>query len=302
MKNDIFEYKSLDAILNRICSKNKNYTTLDLLISLEKDYYEGEFFLLLLKSLKNLIEKQSPQINISTIRFDVGDVLNRHNLYYKYITEFIHKNNLDSYNQVSKKICDKFHKESFIYGEEQGGDWFKNNIKAINQLIPKNFKLNKDFKIGSGITTLYKGDKNNPKIEYISHKYWLNHIKYKKIEKELKKIYEEENSSFKRAVDYEAEYFYKRIQKRKNINDKEFFIQQTIKYILDETVLTIIKKFQNPNIIEAYYGGRELLTSLYFKGKKRKNNPKIKKLMEKGQVLEGANKGNYITIQKKEAK
>jgi hypothetical protein len=293
MESGIFQYKLLEKFLNSSYKKNKP-KIFNLLISLDKSYYEKEFFNLLLKSFKDLILKY--KIPVYKIRFDVGDILNRHNIYYKYILEYIKKNNLNSFNQISKKISDDFYKKAYNYGKKQGEKWLKNNVEAINQLIPDRYKLSKDFKIGNGITTLYKGDKNNPAVEYICYEHWLKHPKYKTIKKTLQKICEEKNHPFKRAIQYEAEYFYERMSKKEKISDKEFFLQQTKNYIFDETIPVIIKNSSQFNLIEFYYGGRDLLTSLYFKGRKAQNNPEIKKLMEEGQPLEGADQRKFVSV------
>jgi len=303
MKNQSFKYKLIETKNKNLNVSQKKPLILDLLISLEKDCYEGGFFYLLMNSFRNsflkedLLKKQY-SANISKIRIDVGDVLNRHNWYYRYCEKYMLENNLKEENQIPKNIQEQFHKEAYQKGKEQGREWFKNNINAINQLIPEGHKLNKDFKISNGITTLYEGDKNNPKIEYICYEYWLKHPKYKTTENVLKKIMNLEESGFKKALDYESEYFCKRIAKGKNIQKKFLFLKQTKKYIFDETIPIIIKKPNN--ILEFYFGGRDIATSQYFAGRKAQNNPEIKKLMEKGQPLEGADQRKFVSVKLEE--
>ena len=239
------------------------------------------------KTIKNILTHKC-----SCVQLDAGDILNRHNLYYRYCEDYMLINNLTKEKQIPDNIKEEFHKKSYKQGKEQGKEWFKNNIDAINQLIPEGYKINKDFQIKDSITILYKGDENNPRIEYICHKYWLENIKYKKIEIILNEICLEKNSIVDRAIKHTTNCFYNLIKNK--IKYKNLFLKQSYKYIFDETVSTAIMSNQN-NCIE-FYCGNEIASIQALSGRKVQNNPIIKKLMERGGLLEGIKKRKFVSV------
>jgi hypothetical protein len=208
----------------------------------------------------------------------------------------MHDNNIKSEQNIEDKIKTELEVQAYIDGKKQGRDWFKNNINAINNLIPSTNKLSSDFELQDRITTLYHGNNTNPKIEYVSYDHWMNHEKYNEIEKSLNELLNMESFGINKAIDCEAEYFYERISKLpgNTIIDKELFIKKTKDYIFDETIPVIIKNAENPNTIEIYYGGRDLLTSLYFQGKKAQKDPIIQQYLQGS--LKGADKRKFVSV------
>jgi hypothetical protein len=281
---------NIPQILNQI---NSNSFIMNLPISIERLYHNGNLFIDFIDFLKSNIVNNS-DYNIIKIQLDVGDILNRHNWYYRYCEKYMLENDLTEEEQIPLDIREKFKKDSYQEGKKQGEKWFKNNLEAINQLIPNKYQLNKNFKLNDGLTVLYKGDKNNPEIEYISYSYWLEHPRYYLTEKALKRICNLKSSSIDRAFTKEAEYFYDILKKNKNIKYKEFFIKICKKYLIDESIAVAINH-SNDNVIE-FYPGVWNLFSQYFKGRKAQNNPIIKKLMEKGGALEGADKRKFVSV------
>jgi len=155
---------------------------------------------------------------------------------------------------------------------------------------------NKDYKITNNISILYKGDKNNPKVELVCYEHWLNHPKYKVIEKTLKEVCQTGNE-IERSLLHESNYFYTRYSKRKlNITNKRLFLKKSYDYLFDETIAYILRNHTSKNILEFYFGGGDLKISLTFKGHKIQKNLTIKKLMEKGNPLEGADQRKFISI------
>lgn len=190
----------LNTCLSKIIG---NELDISLPISLEKNFYNEQYFKDFIVAIKEYVNNgfkfEDKTIKVKKVRLDVGDILNRHIWYYRYCEKYILDNDISNEKEIPKKRRGKFKKDAYLRGKKQGKEWFKNNIDAINQLIPKEFRLSKDFQLNDEITILYKGDKNNPKIEYISHDYWLKHPEYKKIEKALNEVCEIENSVIKRA-------------------------------------------------------------------------------------------------------
>jgi hypothetical protein len=292
-------------VINFILKENlselfKNFSDksfiLNLAISIERDIYNkhcNDFF----EFIKTFVQNKNIS-KCSCIQIDIGDTLNRHNWYYRYCEEYMIQNNLLSEKQIPSSTREEFYKKSYQKGREQGKEWFKNNIKAINQLIPKGYKLNRDFKLNDELTVLYKGDKNNPKIEYIRHEYWLKNTEYKDIKIIFNSICEQENFGIDKAIKRTANNFFK--LRKKNIKYKDLFLQQSYSYILDESISTIIMNKQN-NCIE-FYCGSEIPSIQTLKGRKAQNSPIIKKLMEKGQPLEGADKRKFVSVKVVEEK
>jgi len=277
-------------------SYKSNKVILDLLISIEKKCYNDNNFFCLCKKIKNFFNENNDH-KVKTFQINIGDILNRHNWYYRYCEKYISDNNLIGESQIPKEICNRFHKESYVKGSQQGKEWFKKNLNAINQLIPKSSRLDKDFQINNNITVLYKGNKNNPRIEYICYEYWLKHPKYKIVERTLNEACKIDNSVINRAFFYEINYFYNLYLKKGGfIKNEILFKQQSFKYLFDETIPYIIKHQKHHNLIELYVNSVESKITQTFRGRKAQKNLAIKKLMEKGQSLEGADQRKFITI------
>jgi len=279
----------LNLELDKIHNEN---IIINLPISIEKNIYNehlSNFFQFITKTIFSI----STTCKCSCIQLDVGDILNRHNWYYRYCEQYMFKKKINKEEQIPKKIRESFYKKAYIAGQKQGENWLKENISYINQLIPKEYKLNKDFQIKDGITILYKGDKNNPKIEYISHKYWLEHKKYKKIKKQLEEICATDDSVVDRSIKYTSKNFYNLV--KESIKYKELFIKQSYKYLFDETISATIMSNQH-NCLE-FYCGNEIPPIQALRGRKAQKSIIIKKYLDKD--LEGIKNRKFIPIQLK---
>ena len=93
--------------------------------------------------------------------------------------------NIDNESDVANDITKGFEKLSYEDGKRCGTNWFLNNIDAINELIPKGSKISHNFTLNNEITVLYEGSEKNPRVEFVSYDHWLNHSRYKEIEKSL---------------------------------------------------------------------------------------------------------------------
>ena len=295
-----FEYFSLEKILN--CTILEKKIDIHLLISLERNYYNKDYFFKLCKNIKqnllnqkNFIKIEADIIFVDSFDLNLGSTLNRHNWYYRYCEKYMSNENLTEEEQIPNNIREEFSQRAYQKGKKQGKEWITNNIKAINQLIPEDHKLNKNFQINDSITTLYEGNSENTKIRCIDYDYWLNHPRYKMVYDNLKKACKLKNSIIDRAFKFESNFFYKRFNKVKNIKYKNLFEEQSYKYLFDETVSYIIKNYEKNNILEFYYNGKETVTEA-FRGRKAQNDPIIKKLMEKGQPLEGADQRKFVSV------
>lgn len=288
--------KYLNTCLSKI---EKNEIDISLPISLETKFYNPEYF----KKLINAINKYATKhfefkdkiFKTKRIRLDVGDILNRHIWYYRYCEQYMLSNNISNEIDISEKIRGKFKKDAYLRSKKQGKEWFKNNIDAINQLIPKKFKVTKNFQLNDEITVLYEGDENNPRIEYICYNYWLNHPEYKKVEKALREICETENSIIKRAYKKAVNYYVDRLLKRgENVQNLELFKKQSHKYLFDEGITACLIYRDNPNTIEFYFGGRETNGTQVFRGKKAQKDPIIQKYLQGS--LKGADQRKFISV------
>jgi hypothetical protein len=301
---NFYVYKNLEVILEKLENCNIKSIDIELVISLGKGYYEGEMLYKLLEGVKKQLLNNSDYIlnkkakfKVNTIRFKVADTLNRHNIYYSYLTDYLMKNNLPDETKLDDTVKAKIKSKSYRDATQQGIDWFINNLNAINLLFPKNKKLNKNFSLNDKITTLYEGDKDFPKVEFCRYKYWLEHAKYKTVEKSLKSVCVINESLIQRAFLKAVDYFVERIKKREDLNQfEDFRRKQSYQYLFDETVAFIIKHCQQNNVIEFYYGGRETSSTEVFRGRKAQNDPILKQLMAPGQPLEGADQRKFVSI------
>lgn len=288
-RNEALEYKylGLKKYLIDLHNKNIHDINLFLLISLEKDCYEGENLKKIVKNLVKLsnnlfLEINGEKINfkVNKISFDVGDILNRHRWIYRYNEKYAIENGLNDNEEtkIPADIENEIKIKAYQTGKQQGFDWFKNNcIDAINELLSEDNKIDKDFQLNDDITNVFEGNKDIPAIEYICYNHWLKHKDYKHIEEILNKIRFLDNSVIERTFNHAANYFLERLVNRDEkpkfpIN----FVKHSKDYLVDETVKNIIINAQAKNII-FYNFGLESKVFTAFKGKKAKNDLRIQK-------------------------
>ena len=286
-RNGALEYKylGLKKYLIDLHNKNIHDINLFLLISLEKDYYEGENLKKIVKDLVKLsnnlfLEINGEKINfkVNKISFDVGDILNRHRWIYRYNEKYAIENGLNDNEEdkIPENIKNEIQEKAYQTGKQQGFNWFKNHcIDAINEVLPENKKIDKNFQLNNDITSIFEGNKEIPTIEYICYTHWLEHKDYKHIEEILNKIRFLDNSVIERSFNYEANYFLERLINR---NEKPKFpinfVKHSKDYLIDETIKDIVINNESKNIL-LYYFGTELGVFTAFKGKKAKSDIRI---------------------------
>lgn len=297
-----FVYEGLESKIAILKEKKIKNIDLYLLVSLERGYYEGDIFLSICRDIKNrLINNQNYIVSgnfkfkINSIKLDIGDVLNRHNLYYDLCEKYMLDHDLDNEKQIPLFMRNSFKERAYAKGKKQGKEWFKNNINAINQLIPKLDRLDENFQIKDKLTLLYEGDEECPRVEYVSHEYWLKHPRYKIVENALREICNLGDSVIDRSLKHDVGRFFNSSSKKKCLHDKELFIKQSYKYLFEETVVFTIANGDADNILELYINSEELSSSKAFRGKKARNNLAIKECLDDG-LLKGANRRKFVTI------
>lgn len=286
-RNEALEYKylGLKKYLIDLHKKNIHDINLFLLISLEKDYYEGENLKKIVKDLVKLsnnlfLEIDGERINfkVNKISFDVGDVLNRHRWIYRYNEKYSIENGLndDEENKIPENIKNEIQEKAYQTGKQQGFDWFKNHcIDAINEVLPENNKIDKDFQLNNDIRNIFEGNKTIPAMEYICYIHWLKHKNYKHIEEILNKIRFLDNSVIEKAFDHEANYFLERLINRdKKPKFPINFVKHSKDYLVDEVIKDILIYSLSQNI-GFYYFGLEPRVFTTFRGKKAKNDKRI---------------------------
>ncbi len=99
-------------------------------------------------------------------------------------------------------------------------------------------------------------------------------LQYKDLEKALIELCNLKDSIIDKTYNHEAEYFYIRLNKRgETPKYKDLFIQQSKKYLIDETIPAILANNKIPNEnIDIYYYGRLPHHLVVYNGKKAKNN------------------------------
>lgn len=159
-------------------------------------------------------------------------------------------------------------------------------------------KIPQDFQLTDGITTIFEGNDNIPKIEYICYDYWLNHPKYKTIEKALLEVRSLENSVVEKAYDHEVNYYNDRTAK-KGIFPKfpDMFFKYSKMYQFDETMPMVIRHQDIENNFEFYWFGRESCYTEVFRGKKALNKEIIRYYLDN--ELRGITDRNYTSIKEK---
>lgn len=286
-----FLYLGLDERLKQFRDNNVRDIDINLIISLEKEYYMGENMKLIMRDLRKLMDGKKiireldgklEEFYIKKLGLFVGDTLNHYMFYYRHCANYFDEHNIDEEELIPLKTRQEFEKISYLEGTQEGKDWFKDNLEAI-QLFSDEKQLTKDFIITDDITTIFEETETTPGLEYICYNHWYNHPRYKEIEKDLHELINMEDSIINRCYDYEAEYFYDRLDKRgETPKYKDLFVQQSKKYLIDETIPTvIINSKKNPNnFFDMYYYGKLPHHLEVYKGKKTKKNEKIQKYIK----------------------
>lgn len=71
-------------------------------------------------------------------------------------------------NNIPNNIKKEIEIKAYQMGKQEGFDWFKNHcIDAINEVLPENNIIDKDFQLNNDITNIFEGNKQIPTIEYI---------------------------------------------------------------------------------------------------------------------------------------
>lgn len=296
----MFEYNNLNNILCDLYFNGIRDLDITLIISLEKEYYEGDNLKNILNSLKSLIKnkklllKNGIEFKVNKLQFDVGDSLNRHMWYYRYCAEYFKKQKIDKEYLIPEEIRNEFKRLSYLVGRQQGREWFFNNARTIFNIF-NNGNIN-NVVLGDGVTRICDENEETPVIEYMCYDYWLNHPRYKEVENALLEVCSIEDSIIKRAYTRESEFFYDRLVRRNETPEyKDLFIKQSYKYLFDESIPATIKHSSfNDNDIEFYYNGRENNFSQVFKGKKVSNNKVIQEYLHS--TLMGADKRKFVSI------
>lgn len=312
MDNNIqyFNYLYLNEIFNKFYNNGVDNVDISLLISLEKEYYEGKNFKLIMSDLRKLMKNKEiicdingkkEKFKINKLSLQVGDVLNRHMFYYRHCADYFKKHNVDREELIPEEIKQEFESISYEEGKQEGKDWFKDNIDAIN-LFSDDKVLTKDFFIGDDITTIFEETEETPKLEYICYEHWLKHPRYDKINKTIIDICNNKDCSFvDRCYTYEAECFYNRLAKRNEAPEfRNLFIQQSKKYLIDETAPSTIENSTNTpnNYTEIYYHGLVASHYLVFLSRHAKNNKIVKESVDT--VLSGIKNYTQITIKEQD--
>jgi hypothetical protein len=310
MKDLDFNYLNLKKYLFKMYEQGIQDINIFLLISLEKDYYEGENLKKILADLIKLsndltlnIDGKNIKFKVNKISLDVGDVLNRHRWIYRYNEKYMLEHNLkdDEEDKIPEDIKKEIEAKAYETGKQQGFDWFKNHaVDAINLVLSENNKLKTDFKLTDGITEIFKGNEAIPPIEYICYEYWLKHSKYKTVEKALNEVRNLPDSVVERTYDHEVKYYMERLEKRGETEEiskfPEMFKKYSKDYLVDETIIDIIT-YKTVNNLQFSYYTKAPMHDVVYTGKKIKNN--ISSTKYQNYQLINTNKLNRITIRKK---
>ena len=304
-----FSYLNLEEILNKFYKNNINNVDLTLIISLEKDYYMGENMKLIMSDLRRLMNNKEiiwningklEKFKVNKLSLWVADVLNRHMFYYRHCADYFDKHNIDQEGLIPLEVRKDFKERSYIEGKQEGKDWFKSNIDAFN-LFSDEKVLTKDYYISDDITTLFEETESTPKLEFICYEYWLKHPEYKRIEEPLlKMIADPDCSAIDRCYTHEAEYFYERLEKRNEAPKyKDLFIQQSRKYLIDETVPLVFYTCKPINdVIEFYYYGKLSMHLEMYNGARTKRNKAINNYIQQYN-LDNIGSNNRVSIRNK---
>jgi len=301
-----FKYLNLNKYLLKMYEQGIQDINLFLLVSLEKEYYEGDNLKKIITDLVKLsnnivlnINGKDVKFKVNKISLDVGDILNRHNVTYRHNRDYMLKNNLTDEKQIPQNIMKEFEENSYNISKQQGIDWFKNHaIEAINSLLPNRKQINKDFQLTTGITEIFEGDNEVPAIDYICAEHWLKHPKYNKILEIINEIRNLPFSILEKCYNSEAKAFFDRLVKRGEEveNFVDMFMKYSKDYLVEETIEKAIVHKNADNIFEFYYNGLELNHCSIFRTNKAHKNKIIRNYIEND--LSGMMNINRITIKK----
>lgn len=305
-ENCYFNYLNLYETLYRFYQNGVDNIDVTLIISLEKEYYMGENMKHIMEDLKRLMKNKKilldyngikEEFKVNKLQIKVGDVLNRHTFYYRYCVDFFKKYNVDNENLIPLEVKKEFEQRAYEAGKQEGKDWFRDNIEAIN-LFSNDKILKKDFVIGDDITSVFEETEETPPVCYICYEHWLKHPRYKIIEKALKELCEMENSIIHRCYLHEADYFFERLDVRGETPEyKDLFLQQSYKYLFDETMPPTIRNEKVPNNhFDIYYFGLIPRHLSIYQGKKAKHNETIQRYVKTD--LHGIDQCSQISIRK----
>ena len=286
-KNNLyFSYLGLNERLYQFYQKGIKDIECNIIISLEKEYYQGENMKLIMSDLRKLMKNKKISMNYNGIKEDfnikklglfVGDTVNRYNLYYRHCAKYFDEHNINKEELIPLEIREQFQKDSYIEGTQEGKDWFKDNLEAI-QLFSDEKKLTKDFKISDDITTIFEETEDTPGLYYICYNIWYKHPRYNDMKKALDELINMEDSIIDRCYNHESRYFYERLDKRgETPKYKDLFVQQSKQYLIDETIPAVILNSENKpnNYFDFYYFGKLPHHLEIYNGKKAKNNKVI---------------------------
>ena len=293
----MFNYLNLDELLNKFYKKGVTNIDIALIISLEKDYYMDESMKLIMSDLRRLMNNKEivwniggkpEKFKVNKLSFFVGDVLNRHTLYYRHCADYFDKHNIDQEELIPLEIRKDFEEKSYIEGKEEGKDWFKSNIDAFN-LFSNEKVLTKDYYIGDDITTIFEETEDTPKLEYICYEHWYKHYNYNNIYEILLELTSKPDMIMDRCYVYEANYFYNRLSMRgETPKYKNTFIQQSKKYLIDETVAAAIMNAKMPNNnLNVYYYGKAPMHIITLTGNNAKRDYKLYNYLYNTKALYG---------------
>lgn len=301
-----FNYLNLEKYLYKLYKQGIDNINILLLISLEKDYYEGDNFKRILKDLINLsnnliccFDDKEIKFKVNKISLDAGDTANRWRWIYRYNEKYMLEHNLTNEEDIPQNVVDEISLKSYETAKQQGKDWFMEHaLDAINLILPENKKINKELQFNDRITTVFEGNNQIPTIDRICYDYWLNHPNYKKIEKAILELRKLENSVVEKSYDHDVNYFIERMAKRGEFAKfPKMFEKYSRLYVFDETMPMAMRHQEAENNFEFYWFGREPSYIEVYQGKKARNNEKIKYYLEN--ELKGVDTRNYIPIREK---
>lgn len=305
MSNLHFSYLGLNERLYQFHERGVKDIDCSLLISLEKEYYEGENMKLIMKDLRELMKGKKilmdyngikQEFKINQLNLQLGDTLNRHMFYYRFCTKYFDEHKIYKEELIPLEIREKFNQDSYIAGTKEGKDWFRDNLEAI-QLFSDQKKLTKDFEISDGITTIFEETENTPKLVITSYGYWYKHPRYNEIEKALEDLCNMKEQFINNCYKFEAERFLLRLEKRNEAPKyKDLFLKQSYKYLFDETIPSVIENGKNipNNHIDLYSSGLTPAHLTIYEGKKAKNSILTQDYLKN--LLNGLNDSDWITI------
>ncbi len=227
-----FNYLNLKKYLFKLYKQGLDNFNIALLISLEKEYYEGKNLKRIIKDLVKLsnniecnFDGKKVNFKVVRIRLTICDALNRHRWIYRYLEEYMIKNNLTEEHQVPDNIKQEMEKKAYKVGKQQGADWFKNHaIDAINEILPIDKRINKDFLLADEITEIFEGNNKIPKFDCSRTDTWLNHPRYEAIKNAIIEIRNLPNSVVERSFYNEAKYFLDRLTRLMNCRNSLIYL------------------------------------------------------------------------------